>query len=145
MDRRLVLRRAAGQLNRARMQDNQILISAYDEVSNRRVATVEWWVNFLPIPGYPVGYPGYRQRSAGADESNAAAKCHSLVGLPPFEYSSQTLTAVKRVSLEHVEERNGEFLSGDCLDFAEVLVHRGLPGMENFTPGWSRPIRLFER
>jgi tetratricopeptide (TPR) repeat protein len=44
------------------------------------------------------------QRSAGADDSNAAAKCHSLVVLPPFEYSSQTHTAVKRVSLEHVEE-----------------------------------------
>ena len=35
------LRRAAGQLDRARMQDNQILISAYDEVSKRRVATAE--------------------------------------------------------------------------------------------------------
>jgi hypothetical protein len=26
-----------------------------------------------------------------------------------------------------------------------VLVHRGLLGMQNFTPGWSRPIHLFER
>jgi hypothetical protein len=34
---------------------------------------------------------------------------------------------VKRVRLEHVEERIGEFLSGDCLDFGEVLVHRGPP------------------
>jgi hypothetical protein len=86
-----------------------------------------------------------RERSAGADESNAAAKCHSLVVLTPFEYSSQTHTAVKRVSLEHVEERIGEFPSGECLDSGEVLVHRGLLGIENFTPGWSRPIRLFER
>jgi hypothetical protein len=86
-----------------------------------------------------------RQSSAGADESNAAAKCHCLVVLPPFEYSSQTHTAVKRVSLEHVEERIGEFLSRDCLDFDEVLIHRGLLSMQNFTPGWSRPIHLFER
>jgi hypothetical protein len=32
-----VLRRAAGQLNRSRMQDNQILISAYDEILKRGV------------------------------------------------------------------------------------------------------------
>jgi hypothetical protein len=75
-----------------------------------------------------------RQRSAGADESNAPAKCHGLIVLPPFERSSQTITAVKRVGLEHVEERIGEFLSGDCLDFGEALVHRGLLGMENFMP-----------
>ena len=30
------LRRAPGQLNRARMQDNQILISAYDKILKRR-------------------------------------------------------------------------------------------------------------
>ena len=29
------LRRAAGQLNRARIEDNQILISAYDEILRR--------------------------------------------------------------------------------------------------------------
>jgi hypothetical protein len=32
MDRRWFLRRAADQPNRARIQDNQILISAYDEI-----------------------------------------------------------------------------------------------------------------
>jgi hypothetical protein len=32
-------RRAAGQLNRARIQDNQILISAYDDILKRRVLT----------------------------------------------------------------------------------------------------------
>jgi hypothetical protein len=39
MDRRLVPQKAAGQLNRARIQDNQILISAYDDILKRRVLT----------------------------------------------------------------------------------------------------------
>jgi hypothetical protein len=86
-----------------------------------------------------------RQRSAVADQSYAAAKRHILIGLPPFEYSSQAHTAVMRVSLEHVAKRICEFLSGDYPDLGEVLLHRGLLGMENFTTAWSRPIRLFER
>jgi hypothetical protein len=36
------LRRAVGRLNRARMQDSQILTSAYDEISKQRfVASAE--------------------------------------------------------------------------------------------------------
>jgi len=36
------------------MQDNQILISAYDEIlkARRFVATAEWSVNFLSVPGF---------------------------------------------------------------------------------------------
>ncbi len=37
MDRDWFHRRAAGQLNRARIQDNQILISPYDEILKRGV------------------------------------------------------------------------------------------------------------
>jgi hypothetical protein len=47
------LRRAAGQLSRARIQDNQILISAYYEILNRGVLSqlLKRLVNFLSVPG----------------------------------------------------------------------------------------------